>query len=209
MTKKSQPTKIKKRVIKSEDKVKTVLDEFKSGKLKSSSGKIVTDRSQALAIALNEAGLSNKSLEKAEILNKVRVMKTQISNMIKKELVKEENYNDKIIDFLMENPNPPDSKIHEFAKKSGIMPDEIEGKIYGILSSFLSGGKSQGKKLEVDASELKKGIAVEFEHTNNKRLAEKIARDHLSEFENYYTWLDWMESLSKKYDSPADVKISE
>jgi 8-oxo-dGTP pyrophosphatase MutT (NUDIX family) len=39
-------------------KVKIALDEFKAGKLKSGSGDKVTDRKQAIAIALSEAGLS-------------------------------------------------------------------------------------------------------------------------------------------------------
>jgi hypothetical protein len=33
---------------------------FKAGKLHSGSGKVVTDRKQAIAIALNEAGMSKK-----------------------------------------------------------------------------------------------------------------------------------------------------
>ena len=39
-------------------KVELVMGEFKRGKLKSSSGGKVTSRSQAIAIALSEAGLS-------------------------------------------------------------------------------------------------------------------------------------------------------
>lgn len=41
-------------------KVKKVMDEWKSGSLKSSSGQKITDRKQAIAVALSEAGLSNK-----------------------------------------------------------------------------------------------------------------------------------------------------
>lgn len=41
-------------------KVGIVLGEFKKGTLKSSSGKKVTSRDQALAIALSEAGLSKR-----------------------------------------------------------------------------------------------------------------------------------------------------
>jgi hypothetical protein len=41
-------------------KVRFVMNEFKSGKLKSSSGDKITDPRQALAIALSEAGLSRK-----------------------------------------------------------------------------------------------------------------------------------------------------
>lgn len=45
---------------KGQAKVRTVLGEFKRGKLRSSSGAKVTNRKQAIAIALSEAGLSRK-----------------------------------------------------------------------------------------------------------------------------------------------------
>lgn len=41
-------------------KIRTVMREFKSGKLKSSSGEPVKSPQQALAIALSEAGMSRK-----------------------------------------------------------------------------------------------------------------------------------------------------
>jgi len=41
-------------------KIALVLREFKSGKLKSSSGERITDPRRALAIALSEAGMSRK-----------------------------------------------------------------------------------------------------------------------------------------------------
>lgn len=41
-------------------KVKKVMSEYKSGKLKSSSGKKVTDKKQAVAIAMSEAGVPKK-----------------------------------------------------------------------------------------------------------------------------------------------------
>ena len=44
--------------MKGKEKVSYVMKEFKDGKLKSSSGKKVTDRNQAMAIALSEAGIS-------------------------------------------------------------------------------------------------------------------------------------------------------
>lgn len=44
-------------------KVKKVMDEWKSGKLKSSSGDKVTDQKQAIAIAMSEAGLSKADIE--------------------------------------------------------------------------------------------------------------------------------------------------
>jgi len=44
----------------SREKVHKVMHEFKEGSLRSSSGKKVTRRKQAVAIALSEAGLSRK-----------------------------------------------------------------------------------------------------------------------------------------------------
>lgn len=42
------------------EKVRTVMREYKAGKLKSSSGQKVTSRDQAVAIAMSEAGIKKK-----------------------------------------------------------------------------------------------------------------------------------------------------
>jgi len=46
------------------EKVGKVMKEFKSGTLKSSSGKKVTNPKQAMAIALSEAGMAKKGKKK-------------------------------------------------------------------------------------------------------------------------------------------------
>jgi len=43
----------------------------------------------------------------------------------------------------------------------------------------------KGKK--VSKKELKLGIPIEFEHTNSKRVATRIAKQHLVEFPHYYS----------------------
>ena len=45
------------------------------------------------------------------------------------------------------------------------------------------------EKNKVDAEQLNIGIEVEKEHTDDEKLAEKIARDHLAEDPHYYTKL--------------------
>jgi hypothetical protein len=96
---------------------------------------------------------------------------------------KEEIY-EKIMDFFSENPSPPDKEVHELANSLGIDEHDFEGYIYSILGSFLGAGKAKKEKLtekDVDPKELKMGIKVEMEHTNNKAIAKRISLDHLTE----------------------------
>lgn len=98
---------------------------------------------------------------------------------------------DKIIKYLIENPNPPDKKVHAFAEKSGIEPDKLEAIIYSILSEIIH--KPDIKESEADPKELAMGIKVEMEHTSIPSLAKQIALTHLSELPDYYTRLKKME----------------
>jgi hypothetical protein len=53
-----------KKPTKAQKKVETVMSEYKSGALKSSSGRKVTSRKQAVAIAMSEAGMARKKRKK-------------------------------------------------------------------------------------------------------------------------------------------------
>ena len=203
--KKKMQVKVKKRVVTKsypnstqvekanpEDKMARVMGEFKAGKLKTSAGKPVTDRAQALAIALSEAGISEKQLQKAELISKIKVYKSKIYDMYMREVVKSESAKSKVMQFFKEGQKIDDDKLHAFAEKHGFQPAEIENIVYNLLSSFMSEGLSAGGK-PVDTKELSMGIKVEMEHTDDPDMAEKIARDHLAEDENYYTELKKVE----------------
>ena len=70
---------------------------------------------------------------------------------------------------------------------AGKKPNEL---LYGRYDQAIAAGK----KPIIPKSELKKGIKVEMEHTPKRWLAEKIAKDHLSEGDPlYYTHLKEME----------------
>jgi len=43
------------------------------------------------------------------------------------------------------------------------------------------------KGIKVSKKELKLGIPIEFEHTNSKRVATRIATQHIIEFPHYYS----------------------
>ena len=54
-------------------------------------------------------------------------------------------------------------------------------------------------KCKIDKKQLNMGIKIEMEHTDNPKVAKKIATDHLKEFCNkpYYTELKKMEKKLK------------
>lgn len=59
-------------------------------------------------------------------------------------------------------------------------------------------------------AQIKKGIEVEKEHTDDERVAHEIARDHISEFPDYYDRLGAMEKAAKKevkegYDPEKEI----
>jgi len=68
-----------------QSKVAKVMREFKSGSLKSSSGKKVTNPKQAIAIGLSEAGMSKpKMKEGGQMKESKAMMKKEVSFMKKK-----------------------------------------------------------------------------------------------------------------------------
>jgi hypothetical protein len=62
-----------------------------------------------------------------------------------------------------------------------------------ITTKFLGGLADKKQPSDFDKKALKKGINVEFEHTNDIMLAAEIAMDHLSEDESYYDKLEKVE----------------
>jgi hypothetical protein len=69
---------------KNPEKVSKVMREFKSGDLKSSSGKKVTNPKQAIAIALSEAGKSKPMKEGGHMKESKAMVKKEVSFMKKK-----------------------------------------------------------------------------------------------------------------------------
>lgn len=67
---------------------------------------------------------------------------------------------------------------------------------------LIPGGLAAGKNSsEFDPEQLQAGIAVEMEHTKNKKIAREIAMDHLTEDKNYYRKLALIEAQkSLTYD---------
>ena len=55
------------------------------------------------------------------------------------------------------------------------------------------------KNIVYNKTQLRIGKKIELEHTKSKKVADKIAKDHLNEYPDYYTHLVKLEKkLSKK-----------
>lgn len=96
------------------------------------------------------------------------------------------------------NPNAElnDQKgIHALADKLGLEHSIVEEEVYQILHDFLGAGRfvESGGKVAMDPEQIAMGIKVEREHTTCDLIAERIAKDHLTELKDYYTRLDKME----------------
>lgn len=100
-----------------------------------------------------------------------------------------------IIDLFTLHPEVTDDMVHKLANNLKMEPDVLENEIYSIMTSFFNRGtfvKNPNKAIDPD--QLRKGITVEMEHTDCPMIAERIARDHLSEGDAlYYSHLDEME----------------
>lgn len=114
-----------------------------------------------------------------------------------------------IVDFIKKNPNPTDEQVHKWAEKKGHNAHRVETTIYKLATKFVNfrtGGLSNKKRnfdrKKVDPAQLRMGIKVEYEHTPDRDVAEKIALDHLAEAldwknSNYYSMLKEMEDNAK------------
>jgi hypothetical protein len=85
---------------------------------------------------------------------------------------------------------------------AGMSRDAAALKLVALVKSELEDDKGEGIKggfgdglpdSAFDPDELKAGVLVELEHTNDPELAEEIAKDHLREMPDYYTRLKEME----------------
>lgn len=88
-------------------------------------------------------------------------------------------------------------------EEDAISLNEIDGRI--VEEDVIKGGKGDKTKIaDVDQNELKIGIAVELEHTNDVDRATEIALDHLTEDPKYYSKL----ILSGIVDEPEALRLA-
>lgn len=99
--------------------------------------------------------------------------------------------------FFKSHPSPSDDQVHELAESMKVSPHSLEEEIYKMV------GKTAQKHEHVPDSkynqeQLRMGIKVEKEHTDDPEKAKEISKDHLSELPDYYTRLHKMETEGEK-----------
>lgn len=102
--------------------------------------------------------------------------------------------------ILKKKLRPDDDDIHDLAGKFNMDPHEFEEVIYALLGDLIKGvGKHKDTpESKFDPKQLKMGMEVEKEHTDNPALTIQIAKDHLIEIPDYYTRLKKMEDEAKR-----------
>ena len=93
------------------------------------------------------------------------------------------------------------SEREKFDRKDNMYPlwESPDGGLYAVVDSAIPIGKhNDTPDDQFNAEELKKGIEIEQEHTDDKELAKAIAKDHLTEIKDYYTRLIKMEAEAKE-----------
>lgn len=79
------------------------------------------------------------------------------------------------------------------------------------IDQLMSEGEAAEKKVEskdVDPSQLKTGIKIEYEHTTSEAVAQKIALDHLAEHDTYYLVLPIAEVLMIQLGKLSPVEMA-
>lgn len=119
-------------------------------------------------------------------------------------LLKEEednpyNIKNKLIKFFLNADFITDNELNRFASLTHMSDGDIRNLVYSLLQDYLKVGKHRNEPdSKYDVEELKKGVLVEMEHSDNVDICKEIAKDHLSECKNYYTLLNKMELKCKE-----------
>ena len=151
---------------------------------------------RGLGVHSKKAGVTVETKEGRKKLREKRKKKKKLKK----------STSDTIYKFFQDNPHPDDEQLHSFAQSIGATADDVEENVYGALSSIITGGESGKKGItekDVNQKEFAMGKKVEMEHIGKitpctKKIAAKIALDHLAEIPDYYTRLKKMEEQAMK-----------
>jgi uncharacterized protein (DUF2249 family) len=216
------------KAVKPEDKVHKVMREFKEGKLKSSSGQVVTSRDQALAIAMSESGLSKNmihdiaieydSMEKARPTKYIKRVpkpsgkgyyyfytKQQLKDFHEKGIKPDEkkesgSFWDKVKSFFGNNADEKVNKLHEIV--SGVGISVTKDSLAEHLAEYLSNKEKWDSKFRGEKKE--KGETKPKTETAKSEKKESGAKKEGSKWNN-----NLMKFFSNQYGMIEALKKEE
>jgi len=109
-----------------------------------------------------------------------------------------------LLKFLVGSKSLKLKNIAGFAESNKLTNDDLIetlakfGKLFAQFALKGEANKTNTTEESVDQDQLKTGIKIEMEHTNNPDIAKRIAVDHLAEIKDYYTRLVKMEKDAEK-----------
>ena len=127
---------------------------------------------------------------------RVDIMEKDVMKVLMRKVIAgETGLRKKLVDFFTRHKDPSDELVHQFAEKIGMDAHQLEEEVYGILSDFFASGEYyKNPETKLNPEQMRVGIKIEMEHTDCPLIAERIAKDHLVEFPDYYTRLIKMEN---------------
>jgi hypothetical protein len=172
-----------------------------------------------------ELGVKKFQMSKQEYYNKVRDMATKLFVYYMSKMNEDENDYPKEMGKEFSPEKQYDKKKKKYSKKIKLKEDDDENPVPPEETStegngddtsqlaqekekagdMIQGGKADNDSpLDFDLDQLKMGVDVEMEHTDNPLMAFEIAMDHLAEFPDYYTRLKGMEDKAKEEHGEND-----
>jgi hypothetical protein len=102
-----------------------------------------------------------------------------------------------ILSDMAQSTRDMDRRMEDYRSEKRLNEDDL-----------IPGGLGDKKKVsDFDPKQLKMGIEVEMEHTNNKKVAIEIVKDHLTEDPEYYTKLS-IAQLEEEQVVPFQINFS-
>lgn len=161
-----------------QDKIKKVMREFKDGKLKTPNGEVVTDKKQALAIAMSE---SEDYAEKADLIEDISIISLSHAEDVIKSIGSEELF------------------------EKAVYADTSENRKLGRVGQEYHRGKGKKEEKKVSGGKNSWGYEIKPEYSNN--MSKVISKKFGKYLDGEDDSMEFIDSYWKSVANGADEKV--
>lgn len=161
-----------------QDKIKKVMREFKDGKLKTPNGEVVTDKKQALAIAMSE---SEDYAEKADLIEDISIISLSHAEDVIKSIGSEELF------------------------EKAVYADTSENRKLGRVGQEYHRGKGKKEEKKVSGGKNSWGYEIKPEYSNN--MSKVISKKFGKYLDGEDGSMEFIDSYWKSVANGADEKV--